>query len=33
MLQQQYTCEIPVCDFLETTIIDMDCLLKDETLQ
>ena len=28
MLQQQYTCEIPVCDFLETTIIDMDCPIK-----
>ena len=28
MLQQQYTCEIPVCDFLETTIIDVDCPIK-----
>lgn len=25
MYQQQYSCVIPVCDFLETTIVDADC--------
>ena len=25
MLQQQYTCEIFVCDFLETMILDLEC--------
>ena len=30
MLQQQYTCEIPICDFLETTIIDADCPVNNK---
>lgn len=25
MLQQEYTCGISVCDFLETMIIDLEC--------
>ena len=25
MLQQQYTCDIHVCDFLETMIVDSEC--------
>ena len=25
ILQQQYTMQIPVCDFVETTIVDMNC--------
>jgi hypothetical protein len=25
MLQQQFSCCIPICDFLETTIVDADC--------
>jgi len=25
MLQQQFSCQLPICDFLETTFVDLDC--------
>ena len=25
MLQQQFSCQLPICDFLETTFVDLEC--------